>query len=131
MATSNDELRAKIEAQDKVFMDAFARGDAAAIGQLYTRDAVLLPPHSDQLTGPAAASAFWQGAMDMGLRSAALETVSVDACGDVAVEIGNYSLAVEGGHQVDHGKYLVVWKQEGGSWKLHQDIWNTSVPQEA
>ena len=21
-------------------------------------------------------------------------------------------------------RYLVVWKREGGSWKLHRDIWN-------
>ena len=130
MATAQEQLRTTIEAQDKVFMDAFARGDASAIGQLYTQDAVLLPPHSGSLTGPAAATAFWQGALDMGLKSATLKTVSVDVCGDAAVEIGEYSLGVEGGQQVDHGKYLVVWKQEDGSWKLHQDIWNTSVPRE-
>ena len=28
----------------------------------------------------------------------------------------------------DSGKYLVVWKNDGGSWKLHRDIWTTSQP---
>ena len=82
------------------------------------------------MTGRQAIQAFWQGAIDMGLKSATLTTTSVQGYGDAAVETGKYTLAVEGGHQVDHGKYLVVWKQEGGSWKLYQDIWNSSKPAE-
>nr|NIO33253.1 DUF4440 domain-containing protein [Gemmatimonadota bacterium] len=36
----------------------------------------------------------------------------------------------EGG-AVEQGKYLVVWKRgEDGNWKLHADIWNTSMPAE-
>lgn len=27
----------------------------------------------------------------------------------------------------DVGKYVVVWKDEGGVWKLHVDIWNTDT----
>lgn len=26
------------------------------------------------------------------------------------------------------GKYIVVWKDDGGTWKLHLDIWNTNTP---
>jgi ketosteroid isomerase-like protein len=29
---------------------------------------------------------------------------------------------------MDRGKYIVVWKDEGGKWKLHRDIWNSSLP---
>jgi uncharacterized protein (TIGR02246 family) len=112
-------------------MDAFSQGDAAAIASLYTEDAVLLPPNMEPMTGPAAAKAFWQGAMDMGLKGATLESVDVAAHGDVIVEVGRYTLTVAGGTQADHGKYIVVWKQEGGVWKLDKDIWNSSVPQEA
>jgi uncharacterized protein (TIGR02246 family) len=131
MADSSQELRSAIEAQDKVFMDAFGRGDSAGIADLYAEGAVILPPNADAMGGKQAIQAFWQGAMDMGLKSAVLETTAVDGHGDVAVEIGRYTLAVAGGTQVDNGKYLVVWKQEGGSWKLYQDIWNSSKPASA
>jgi ketosteroid isomerase-like protein len=37
-------------------------------------------------------------------------------------------MKVEGGKVVDRGKYIVIWKREQGQWKLHRDIWNTSMP---
>jgi ketosteroid isomerase-like protein len=32
------------------------------------------------------------------------------------------------GKQIDRGKYITVWKKQQGQWKLHRDIWNTSMP---
>jgi ketosteroid isomerase-like protein len=29
---------------------------------------------------------------------------------------------------LDKGKYIVIWKQEDGQWKLHRDIFNSSMP---
>ncbi len=29
---------------------------------------------------------------------------------------------------LDAGKFIVVWKQEAGQWKLHRDIFNSSMP---
>ena len=29
---------------------------------------------------------------------------------------------------VEVGKYLNVWKQEVGVWKIQSDIWNTNAP---
>jgi len=29
---------------------------------------------------------------------------------------------------VTDGKYVVIWKRDGGQWKIHRDIWNTSMP---
>ena len=34
----------------------------------------------------------------------------------------------DGQSVTDIGKYLVVWKREGGAWRLHIDIWNTNAP---
>jgi ketosteroid isomerase-like protein len=48
--------------------------------------------------------------------------------GDLAAETGKYDLTGADGTVLDSGKYVVVWKREGGHWKLHRDIWNTSMP---
>ena len=48
--------------------------------------------------------------------------------GDTAIEVGKFTLQGEGGQTVDEGKYLVVWKQADGQWKLHRDIFNSSMP---
>jgi uncharacterized protein (TIGR02246 family) len=113
---------------NKSFMEMYASGDAAGIAGLYTEDGQLLPPNSEILTGREAVAGFWQFVMGLGIATVRLETVELEVLGDAAVEIGRYTLAGGGGQPVDGGKYLVVWKNEGGAWKLHRDIWNTSTP---
>ena len=48
--------------------------------------------------------------------------------GDTAIEVGRYRLLAAGDALADHGKYIVVWKNHSGTWKLHLDIWTTSQP---
>ncbi len=127
MATTT-EVRAEIETAYEGFVAAFTQGDAAALAGRYTTDAQLLPPNSDFVTGTDAIKAFWQGVFDMGIKGANLETVEVEAHGETATEIGKYTMFVEGGQVADAGKYVVTWKNEQGTWKLHRDIWNTSQP---
>jgi ketosteroid isomerase-like protein len=119
-------LQEAIEAQNREFMAAFSRGDAAGVAALYTRDARIFPPNSPMLSGREQAQQFWQGLMNIGGKNAALETVSVELKGDLAFEVGKYSLSI--GTMNDSGKYVVVWKNEEGSWRLYLDIWNTSLP---
>jgi uncharacterized protein (TIGR02246 family) len=120
--------RSEIEAGNRRFMEAFAHGDAASVARLYTTGAQLLPAHTDVVAGTTAIQRFWQGVMDMGIKEAVLETLEVEAHGGMAHEVGRYTLKTAGGQVGDAGKYLVVWKQEGGAWKLHRDIWTTSRP---
>lgn len=115
-----------ITAMNVRFGEAFSRGDAEAIARLYTEGAEVLPPNSPILKGRGAIHAFWQGAIDMGLKAAALTWLEIEDLGEKAVEIGSYELFLSGGVLLDEGKYMVVWKREGDVWRLHRDIWNTS-----
>src|SRR5438270_774133 len=127
-AGTGSDVRQAIEAGNRNFMAAFARGDAAGMAALYTANAQLLPPNSDVVAGTQAIQAMWQAVMGMGIKEATLQTGEVEAHGDTAFEVGRFSLKGEGGHVLDQGKYIVIWKQEGGQWKLHRDIWNSSQP---
>jgi uncharacterized protein (TIGR02246 family) len=121
-------LRAAIQAINSTFVAALRRGDAAGIAALYTEDGQLLPPNSDAISGKSAIQAFWQSVIGMGITGGSLETVEVEGSGSSAHEVGRFTLQVAGDQVVDNGKYLVVWRQEGGQWKLHRDIWNSSRP---
>jgi uncharacterized protein (TIGR02246 family) len=122
------DIREAITATNRAFMDTFMRGDAAGMAALYTADGQLLPTGTDFVTGSQAIQAFWQSVMGMGIREATLETVEVEAHGDTAHEVGRYVLRGDGGQAMDQGKYIVIWKQVGGQWKLHRDVWNSSMP---
>ena len=76
--------------------------------------------------GRAAIEAFWrQAAQQMG--DAKLTTVDVLPLGPRAArEIGTVSLKSKSQPpQEITAKYAVVWRKEGGQWKLLQDIWNS------
>lgn len=124
----SQEIREAIEAANEVFVETFGKGDAAGLAALYTEGGQLLPPNAGFQTGRQALQTFWQGAIDAGLEEAKLETLEVEPHGDTAIEVGKYTLYVGGGQEADAGKYIVVWKREGGKWRLHRDIFNSSKP---
>lgn len=124
-----EDIHNAIRAANQKFMDAFNRRDAEGIAALYTKDAKLLPPNSEMITGTQSIEAFWQGAMSLGIKDPKLETIAIEARGDLACEVGRYTMTIQppGSSRVtDVGKYVVVWKNEGGAWKLSIDIWNTN-----
>jgi uncharacterized protein (TIGR02246 family) len=121
------EVGDSIAAGNEKFMETYNSGDAAGLADLYTENGQLLPTGSDFVTGKAAIQAFWQGAMDMGIKTVRLETVEAEGHGDTAIDIGKYTLSGKAGKVMDRGKYIVILKQEGGQWKLHRDIWNSSL----
>jgi len=123
-----EDVRGAVEGANRQFMATFGRGDAAATAALYTSNAQLFPVHSDIVSGQQAIEQFWQGAMTAGIREVTLTTQEVEAQGNIAYEVGKYTLSGEGGKVIDTGKYVVVWKREQGQWKLHRDIWTTSMP---
>ena len=120
--------RADIEAANSKFMALLAKGDAAGLAALYATDGQVVPPNSDFVSGAPAIQKFWQGTIDAGIKGAKFTTLDVTVRGDLASETGKYDLTGADGTVLDTGKYVVVWKREGGRWKLHRDIFNTSMP---
>ena len=113
---------------NQMFMKAFNSDDAAGVSRCYTEDGQILPPQSEPITGRPGIEAFWRMVMDMGIKSATLETMEVVEYLGGACEVGRYVLATAQGKVADRGKYMVIWHDVGGEMKLYRDIWNTSQP---
>lgn len=124
----SSEMRAVIKAANDEFMTAFNSGDAAGLAALYTEDGQLMPPNAGSMTGREAVQGFWQAVMDMGVKKAAIITGEVEGHGDTAIEVSRFQLFGEGEQELDQGKFIVVWKQVDGQWRLHRDIFNSSNP---
>lgn len=122
------DIRTAILVANNQFMEAFKNGDAAALAALYTKDGQVLPPNSDLVIGQQAIQDFWQALIDMGIKQAKLEIIEVDSYNDTAIEVSKFMLLGEGEQVLNHGKYIVIWKQINGRWKLHRDIFNSSMP---
>ena len=125
-------VRQAIEEANAKLSEAIRASDAATIASYYTEDATLLPPNSEMIQGRAGVEAYWTGGFQMGIKDIVLTTVEVMGMGDMVCEIGKAKVSIqpEGMDAIeDSGKYLVVWKKgEDGMWRLHVDIWNSSLP---
>ena len=122
------DVRAEIEAANRKFEAAAAKGDGKATAALYTASGQALPAGSEVVSGTEAIGKLWQGVFDSGVKGVRLKTLEVESHGDLADEVGQYELLDAAGKTLDRGKYVVIWKKEGGAFKLHRDIWTTSMP---
>jgi ketosteroid isomerase-like protein len=120
--------RAEIEGWNSKFTALLAKGDAPGIAALYATGAQAFPPNGDIVSGASGIQLLWQGVIDAGVKGAKFTTLDVTVGGDLASETGKYEMSGAGGKVLDSGKYVVVWKREGGRWKILRDIWNTSLP---
>ena len=122
--------RKAIEANAKAFVEAFNKGDAAAVANMYAADAKILPPNEKIVEGRANIQAFWQGAIGAGLKMTSLTPTTIMPAGNLLVETGKYVMTIPAGGATvtDEGKYVVVWRREGRNWKMIRDIFNSDKP---
>jgi uncharacterized protein (TIGR02246 family) len=104
--------------------------DSQADTDLYTDDAVVLPPNQDPVMGKAAILKFYQD-FNAGPARLADETFTPRAlllCGDTMIDVSEFTGHVDvpgKGLIAFHGKNMVVWKKDkDGAWKLQRDMWS-------
>ena len=122
------DLKATIIAADAAWSAAVAKGDAKGAAAIYSANGQILAGGSDPVRGTAALTKFMQGILDEGVGSVTLTTLEVVGQGRYATEVGSYVMKDKAGKEMDHGKYMELWRLEKGDWKLHRDIFNSSVP---
>jgi uncharacterized protein (TIGR02246 family) len=117
--------KAQIEAANAKWVELFNKGDFEGIAQLYTVDAIALPPGSAMVRGRAAIGAMWKDLAQQA-SNPKVTTLEVKRLSPSAVrEIGTFSLMTKGPSPKEvSGKYLVVWEKVRGDWRLAADIWN-------
>jgi uncharacterized protein (TIGR02246 family) len=131
LAQAQTAVRKAIEANTKQFVEAFNKGDADEVANWYLMEARVMPSNSDIIQGRPNIRTFWHGAITAGAKLVSLDTIDVEVRGNMAIEIGRYTLtmpAAGGATTTDKGKYVVIWKREGRGWKIAIDIFNTSLP---
>lgn len=121
------EAKAAIAESNKTYGEGFAKGDVNLFTSKYTKDGCIMPTGAPKLCGSEALGMFFQGAQAMGTKDIILTTEEVLGGPDAVVETGTYELQGEANLVLDKGKFIVVWKMEDGKWKMHRDIFNSSL----
>lgn len=130
-AGTYEALFAAIEAAGGSYANALNAGEWERAAECFTEDGMLLGPSAPPARGRRAIAAFWEVAHERGFREVTLQPIEVEGVDDRAFEIGKY--AVEDGEEIllDHGKYMVHWRDTDAGWQLYRDIYNSSMATES
>jgi uncharacterized protein (TIGR02246 family) len=113
----------------KAFEQAYYRGDADAIGRMYTEDAELLVPEAPTISGREAIAQVWKMIVGSGGNTVRVKIGEVQESGDGAYEVGTFTASARDDSVLNAGKYIVIWKrQASGEWCIHRDIFNWDIP---
>ena len=117
----------EIMARSDAWEAALNAKDVDALVGLYTDDARVLAPNAGMTRGSDAVREAFGAMIDAGF-SGELTSIDVQVAGDIAYNVGTYSLTAEGG-VVDTGKFLETWRRgSDGQWRISNDIWNSDMP---
>jgi len=130
MTEQISDIHVTIQALAEKFESTFENADAAKVAEFYSEDGMLLPAGSDFVKGKQEIKEYWQAAIDMGIKSIKLDIIEIERHEDTVIEVSKYMLSSEDGQVIDSGKGIVIWKNTDGAWKLHRDIWNSSLGQQ-
>lgn len=114
------------------FATAFNTGNYDHCAALFAPDGCFMPPHHETVQGNKAIERTLQQFADRGYQDLRLETVRVDSSGDMAIEIGRYTVTIRqanGTTLLDRGKYLNAWRRFG-VWLKIADCWSSDLSAE-
>jgi len=94
------------------FENQFRQGNISVVAGFYSDNAMLLPAGSDFIEGREAIEAYWQEAVDIGVKSIKIDLMELEQHGDSAIEVSRYTMLDAEEAVVDHGN----------AWKMHRDI---------
>ncbi len=125
------QAEASIAQSNQNFMKAFKARDSIGVANCYATDAKAMAANAPAVKGRSNITHFISGMMKNGLTNLELSTRNIWGDSSIVAEEGVYDLSDSIGKNIDKGKYIVLWKQEAGNWKMFRDIWTTDLPDSA
>ncbi len=108
------------------FATSFNTGNYDQAAALFATDGVLMAPHYEAAYGHKPIERLLRQLGEEGYGDLRLETMRVEHSGDMAMEIGRFSVIVrkvDGVMTSERGKYVKVWRRLG-VWRLMADCWS-------
>jgi uncharacterized protein (TIGR02246 family) len=124
------DVATKIRELTQDFCTAFNTGNHDHAAALFQTEGLFMAPGTDPVQGRKAIEAKLREFADLGYQNLRLETTRVDCSGDVAIEVGRYTVSIgrSGADCIeDRGKYLTVWRRLG-AWLIAGDCWSSNIP---
>ena len=127
-ALSSD-VESTIRGLTQDFCMNFNTGNYDQVAGLFASDGQFMASHQEPVSGNRAIERKLREYGEAGFQDLRLETTHVEGSGDMAMEIGRYSVSIVGdakGTKTDRGKYLTVWRRLG-AWRISAVCWSSNL----
>lgn len=121
-----DNARKIIGEKTVQFTQAHITGDTAFLNSIFAQGAKIFPPGAELVTGAKAISVINAEYVSYGIKEFREEAFAFYGNEKYLIEEGNYTMVYGEDKITEEGKYLNVWKNENGEWKMYSNIWNTN-----
>lgn len=108
------------------FATSFNTGNYDQAAALFATDGVLMAPQDEGAYGQKCVERLLRQLGEAGYSDLRMETTRVDHSGDMAMELGRFSVVVrkaDGAKTTERGKYVKVWRRLG-AWLILADCWS-------
>ena len=120
------DVESQLRDQTQDFATLFNTGSYDHAAKQFANDGVLMAPQYEGAYGQKQVEHLLRQLGESGYSDLRMETTRVDASGDMAMELGRFSLILRKGDGTiipGQGKYVRVWRRLG-AWLLMADSWN-------
>ena len=111
------------------FATSFNIGNYDQAASMFTADGVFMAPVYESAYGQKTVERLLRQLGDAGYRDLRMETTRSDHSGDMAMELGRFSITLhkaDGTVVPERGKYVKVWKRLG-AWLIMADCWSRTA----
>ncbi len=125
--TALQEAKKAIAASNRIYFQAFVKGDSSIFIDRYATDCWIMPPDAPAMHGPDAPLNFFRTAYHkFGLRNGKFITTDVFGDGrEYVTEVGIWQSFNANNRMFDNGKFLVLWKKTPKGWKMFRDSFSS------
>ena len=133
LSAQKGELKDQIQKLNNEMIGAVLNNDIGKILTYYDDKVISMPNYAPMIRGIEELKQHEMEAAEKGnkITAMSLNAKKVADYGEVAVEIGTYTITVEmAGMDTpvkDAGKYMTVWKKHDDTYKILNEIWNTDA----
>jgi uncharacterized protein (TIGR02246 family) len=124
------DVQSTIRGLTQDFATAFNTGNYDQAAALFASDGFFMAPQHEAVEGQKPIELMLRTYGEGGYQNLRLETIRVEHSGDMAVEIGRYTVAIQqanGTTVAERGKYLQAWRRLG-VWLMTANCWSSDIP---
>ena len=125
-----EDVKQIIEAKNAKIINWYSEGEIDSVANHFAENSIQFPPNMTPIRGRENFKAAWKQNVQIGQWNFSLVTQDVKLCGDLATELGTYTLDFTANENSpipsmsDKGNYVVLWEKIDGDWKV---LWDAPV----